>query len=221
MKRYYLLCALAFVAAASFAQNFVYQKVTAEPSDWTGEYLIVREVDSTATAWVFNGALAELDVKKNCFSVSVDKSSDRIAATAETNAATFTIAKRSDGTYSIRSHSGYYFGYNKLDTADLNNLKFDVVDKYPLNISFESDTTTKVRIQSKSGYVLRYNADPLSNRFRFYAEGKKKGVHLYRKVDTTALSDQERQDAPAVDGSLYFLPKGFYIVNGRLVYRAK
>jgi len=209
---------LSMIAAA---QKFCYQKVTVAPSDWSGEYLIVREVDSTATAWVFNGALAELDAKNNCFSVSVDKASDRIAATEQTNAATFLIAKRADGSYSIRSHSGLYIGYNNLDTANLNNLKFNAEDKYPLQITAESDTTTKVRIKSKSGYVLRFNADPLSNRFRFYAEGKKKGVHLYRKVDTTALSEEQQTISPAVDGSLYFLPKGIYIINGRLVYVAQ
>lgn len=219
MKRFLLLYALCALACAHVSAGKWYQKVKAEPSDWTGEYLIVKEVDSLQTGIVFDGSLTDLlNKKNNCFRVSISDD-DRIASDQKTDAATFVIQRQTDGTYTVRSKSGYYIGAEQADSASMTTKK-----NTPLYnaIRFESDTATKVMIQAPSGYVLRYNADPESNRFRYYAAGKKKGIHLYKKVDTTDLEDEPVKE-PAekgelIDGSLYGLPAGLYILNGKLIF---
>lgn len=213
-----LLCAIACVCAQA---GNTYVKVKADQADWSGEYLIVKEVDSLSQGIVFNGALTDLlNKKNNCFTVSIT-SDDRIASDTKTDAATFIIQKQADGTYTVRSKSGYYIGAEQADSASMTTKKNTPL---PLSISFESDTTTKVKIQAPAGYVLRYNADPASNRFRFYAEGKKKGVHLYKKVDTTdveAIETDADNAEELIDGSLYGLPEGFYIRGKKVIYIVK
>jgi len=215
-------CAL--VCAYACAGN-VYDKVRQDQTDWSGEYLIVKEVDSLSQGIIFNGALTDqLNKKHNCFTAPITDD-DRIASTEQTDAATFIIARQADGTYTIRSKSGYYIGAEQADSASMTTKKNTPL---PLSIRFESDTTTKVRIQAPGGYVLRYNNDPASDRFRFYAEGKKKGIHLYKKLDTTDVEsvevDENVNERPEgyenlIDGSLYGLPEGIWIRNGKLVWK--
>ena len=212
-----LMCALLLLCAGVMsAQEYAYVKVKTVPSDWTGEYLIVREIDSIATGVVFDGSLTDLDEKNNCFRVAIS-SDKRIASTTQTDAATFTIsqADASKGTWYIRSKSGFYIGYNKADSA---NLGYNKDPKYVNTIAFENDTTSKVKITAAGGYVLRYNKSETSNRFRYYAEGKKKAIHLYKKQSITALQSCAEEQAAPIDGSLYFLPKGFWIQSGRLLW---
>lgn len=215
MKKYlliYLLCALS--CAYAKAGND-YRKIRTDQADWSGEYLIVKEVDSLSQGIVFDGSLTDLLNKKhNCFTVQI--SDDCITSDAQTDAATFSIRKQADGTYTIRSQSGYYIGAEQADSASMTTKK-----NTPLynTIRFESDTTTKVMIQAPGGYVLRYNADPESDRFRFYAQGKKKGIHLYKKVSTTDLEEAETTESgELIDGRLYGLPAGIYILNGKKVF---
>ena len=218
MKKILLLAALTVCAWNVTGQTYSYIKVRSALTDWSGEYLIVKEVDSLNMAIVFNGSLTDLDEKHNCFRVAVENG--RIASTAQTDAATFTVrsADAAAGTWYIRSKSGYYIGYNKADSA---NLGYNVDAKYVNRIAFESDTTTKVKITAAGGYVLRYNKNEESDRFRYYAEGKKKAIHLYKKVDITALPAEEAASKAPVDGSLYMLPKGFWIMDGKVVWRGK
>ena len=217
MKKMLMCAFLLLCAGVIVAQDSVYVKVKSVPADWTGEYLIVREIDSISTGVVFDGSLSDLDEKNNCFRVPIS-SDKRIASTSQTDAATFTIsqANASKGTWYIRSKSGLYIGYNKADSA---NLGYNKEPKYENTISFENDTTSKVKIKAAGGYVLRYNKSETSNRFRYYEEGKKKAIHLYKKMDRTALkNDSETLSAP-IDGSLYFLPKGFWIQSGKLFWQ--
>lgn len=210
-----MFCCTFICATYAFAQTSTYYtKVRTAPEDWSGEYLIVKEVDSISTGIVFNGSLSDLDEKHNCFRVSIS-SDDRIALTPQTEAAAFTIRAKGDGTYYVISHSGYYIGYNKADSA---NLKYDTTPKYANTIRMESDTTTKVLIIGAGGYRLRYNQAPESDRFRYYAEGKKKGIHLYKKITTTGLGETEKEYRPAIDGSLYGLPEGFWLIDGKVVF---
>lgn len=217
MKKSFILIALTLFCFAAQARVF-YQKVTTDLTDWTGEYLIVKEVDSIQTAIVFDGSLTDLlNKKNNTFRVPViDAAVDEIASDKKTDAATFTIARQADGTYTVRSHSGYYIGTEQADSASLTTKKST---PFYHHIRFESDTTTKVLIESLNGGVLRYNADPESNRFRFYAPGKKKAIHLYKRVDTTDLEDAKPTDQPLIDGRLYSLPAGIYIQGGELIFK--
>lgn len=219
MKRLLLLLLLAAGTTALFAEEYRYVKVKTEPTDWTGEYLIVKEIDSILTGVVFDGSLVKLDAKNNCFRIALGD--DYIASTTQTDAATFTItqADAAAGTWYICSKSGYYIGYNKADSA---NLGYNLSPKYTNTIAFENDTTSKVKITATGGFVLRYNKDEASNRFRYYAEGKKKAIHLYKKTAVgAALPENEAVSAERIDGSMYLLPEGFWIENGKVVRIAK
>ena len=52
MKKLTLLLAAAMLSSMSFATTF--EKVTADPADWTGEYLLVYE-NSETEAYVWTG----------------------------------------------------------------------------------------------------------------------------------------------------------------------
>lgn len=215
MKKILLSILLCAFACAQAGATVFYQKVKTDQADWSGEYLIVKEVDSLSQGIVFDGSLTEfLNKKNNCFTVSISDD-DCITSNQKTDGATFTIAKQADGTYTIRAKSGYYIGAEQADSASMTTKK-----NTPLynTIRFESDTTTKVKIQAPGGYVLRYNNDPASNRFRFYAEGKKKAIHLYKKVDTTDIENIPMKEGELIDGRLYGLPAGIYIKDGKKIY---
>ena len=219
MKKLLFSAFLLMSAGMVMAQQYLYVKVKTAPTDWSGEYLIVREIDSIAAAVVFDGSLADLDEKNNCFRVAISKGTDKtIASTTQTDAATFTISRAdaTKNTWYIRSKSGLYIGYNKADSA---NLGYNKEPKYVNTIAFENDTTSKVKITGAGGYVLRYNKSETSNRFRYYLDGKKKAIHLYKKVDRTALKTESEALSAPINGSLYFLPQGFWIHSGRLYWR--
>lgn len=216
------LCAGVLAMTAS-AQTKQFVKLTSEPTDWTGEYLIVREVADDSTL-VFDGAIADdLDAKNNCFLVM--RTADIIPADETLLAATFTIALQGDTAYSCCSKSGLYFGYNSYkydaDSTIANTLKSGADDKYPLYLTYNADKQT-VNVMAKCGYYLRYNDDPAHNRFRFHAEGKKKSICLYKLVEeTTAVEDINPCESIRINGALYGLPEGIYIENGKLIYYVK
>ncbi|MCQ2334449.1 MAG: hypothetical protein MJZ89_01275 [Paludibacteraceae bacterium] len=222
MKKFILslfaACAFTLNASAQLIQYF--EKVTEAPADWTGEYLIVRETSDT-TVLVFDGHIADdLDVKNNCFEVPM--TDGIIDLTDELAAATFLIANQADTAWSCQSKSGLYLGYNtfKYDADSLveNTLKCGPDNKYPLYITMGEEG--KVNIQAKCGYYLRYNDDTKHNRFRFHAEGKKKAICLYRLVQVEAgVENLPIGENRIIDGALYSLPAGFYIVNGKLIYK--
>ncbi len=214
--------AVGLLSLAATAQTTQYVKVTTEPTDWTGEYLIVREVSADSTL-IFDGRIADdLDAKNNCFLVLRD--GDVIASTATLDSATFTIANQGDTAWSCCAKSGLYFGYNtakyEADSTISNTLKSGAEDKYPLWITF-NESKQNVNIQSKVGHFLRYNDDPAHNRFRFHAEGKKKAICLYKKEVLSAVEDTEVKNHIVINGALYGLPEGFFIEDGKVVRRIK
>ena len=82
----------------------VYTKVTSEPDDWSGEYLIVYEAGSV----VLDGSLTTLDVASNNQSVTI---TDYTIEAAPNDAYRFIIEK-SGSNYTIQSASGYYTATN-------------------------------------------------------------------------------------------------------------
>lgn len=224
MKKFFLTMCAAVLALGASAQMMQFVKVTTEPTDWAGEYLIVREVASDTTL-IFNGSIADdLDAKHNCFPVM--RTGDVIVAADSILASTFTIAHQGDTAYSCCSKSGLYFGYNtykyEADGVTVSNtLKSGAENKYPLYITFNAAKQT-VDIMAKCGYYLRYNDDPAHDRFRFHAEGKKKSICLYKLVELpTALEDAKPAENIRIDASLYGLPEGYFIENGKLIYVVK
>jgi uncharacterized repeat protein (TIGR02543 family) len=161
--------------SASFGQNSSnagdYVKVTSEPSDWTGEYLIVYEVGSKA----FNGALTGLDGTPNSIDVTI--ADGTIASNNTTNSAKFTITK-SGNAYTIKSASGYYIGR----TTDGNGLDFSTGQAYTNTLTFNNGD---VDVVSSGGAYLRFNHTNNQQKFRYFKSatyGNMKPIHLYKKT---------------------------------------
>ena len=145
-----------------------YVKVTEEPADWSGQYLIVYEDASYA----FDGSLSKLDAVNDYKKVTIDGA--MIESTSETDAISFTISSI-DGGYAIQSRSGYYI-YN---SSNDNALKTSTGETGVNTISLE-DGSCKI-VSSSS--VLRFNANSNQMRFRYYKSASytnQKPIQLYK-----------------------------------------
>lgn len=154
-------------------------KVTSAPSDWSGEYLIVYEDGLKA----MDGSLTTLDNYGNSISVSIQN--QRIPATAENKAATFTIAPYNSG-YSLKSKSGRYIGVGSSSNSGV--LTTSTTTAYANTISF-SDGDVNIYATYSGGwssytYYLRYYDNGTSSRFRYYRNttGNYKPIALYKRV---------------------------------------
>lgn len=158
---------------AETTKSFV--KVTSNPSDWSGKYLIVYEAGNVA----FNGSSTTLDATSNTVPVTI--SSNEIAYTDKLNAATFTI----EGSY-LKSSSGYYVG----QTSDANGLKSSTTTTYANTFTINSDDDS-VNIASGGAY-LRYNSAADQLRFRYYKSttyDDQKPIHLYKLEGSDVSGD--------------------------------
>ncbi len=154
-------------------------KVTSAPSDWSGEYLIVYEDGLKA----MDGSLTTLDNYGNSISVSIQN--QRIPATAENKAATFTIAPYNSG-YSLKSKSGRYIGVGSSSNSGV--LTTSTTTAYANTMSF-SDGDVNIYATYSGGwstytYYLRYYDNGTSSRFRYYRNttGNYKPIALYKRV---------------------------------------
>ena len=148
-------------------------KVTSDPSDWSGTYLIVYESGKVA----FDGSRTTLDAASNTKSVTI--SNGEIEATDALMAITFTITK-SGTNYTVKSKSGYYIG----QTSNANGLKSSTSTTYANTMSFNSSDKS-VNFVSGSAY-LRFNAASSDMRFRYYKSSSytnQKAIHLYKLVN--------------------------------------
>ena len=153
-----------------------FNKVTTTEDLTSGDYLIVYEQENMEQEnMAFNGGLETLDAVNN--TILVDISDNKIAATAETNAAVFTIDTE-NGT--LRSASGYYIGVS----SNANALKkSENADEYTNSFSIDEDGNAVISaVFAESTMTLRYNSASNQNRFRFYSNGSQKAIHLYKKV---------------------------------------
>ena len=167
--------------AASFAQgsNGDYEKVTAAPENWDGEYLIVYENGSKA----FDGSRTTLDATNNGIQVSI--SNNAIPATSETDAAKFTIAA-SGSNYTIQSASGYYIGRS----ANSNGLDANQTNPLPNTITY-NNSSHSVDIIGSGGAYLRFNKTTGQLRFRYFQSttySNQQPVQLYKKTAATVTT---------------------------------
>lgn len=140
-----------------------YEKVTSEPSDWSGTYLIVYETGNIA----FDGSKTQ--DSGSTFEVTI--SEGKIESTADVDAKAFTIGSMTGGYY-LKSASNKYLsgtsGSNKTNYGDSETLN---------TISFNSGD---VLITSNTS-VLRYNSG--STLFRYYKSSgytSQKAIQLYK-----------------------------------------
>ena len=157
--------------AAPGASSKYYVKVTEEPADWSGQYLIVFEEESFA----FDGSLNKLDAVNNYF--KVDITDGKIMSTSDNDSKSFTIAAK-DGGYSILSKSGYYI----YQSSNSNELKTSQEDEGTNTISIDSDGSCKIIGGANNG-VLRFNTNSGQDRFRYFkatSYTNQKPIHLYK-----------------------------------------
>ena len=183
MPSYNVTVSATFVEEGSAGGTGDFVKVTSEPTDWSGEYLIVYENGELA----FDGGLTKLDATGNTISVSI--SDGKIAATDATNAATFTIAPMTGG-YSIQAKSGLYVGWG----SDSNNGLSSQAEALQNTLSFSSEG---IDIKGSAGAHMRYNDN--DKRFRYYKSSsysQQKAIQLYKRSAPAA---------PAVMHTITFL----------------
>ena len=147
-----------------------FTKVTANKTDWSGEYLLVYENNSTAYVWT------GVDVANGNVSATINNNQIAKPATA----ATLTIAKMTDG-YSIQVNGG--------NSGD-NNGKYISGKSGSNTVNFETTASANtlaysngnVTITSNTSTIM-YNSSSSDNRFRYYKSGSsQKAVQLYEKV---------------------------------------
>ncbi|MBQ6209761.1 MAG: Ig-like domain-containing protein [Prevotella sp.] len=160
-----------------------YVKVTSSDDIVDGTYIIVCEEGSLA----FNGGLETLDATNNNIDVTI--LGDKVIATDEVDAASFTIEFAEEGygldsrIFTIKSASGLYIG----NTSDSNGLKSGTTP-YATNITIDEDGNAN--IMSAVSH-LRFNAASNQMRFRFYKSSSytnQKAIQLYRKVQLDEIT---------------------------------
>ena len=155
-----------------------YEKVTANQSDWTGEYLIVNDDKSVA----MDGSLASPDTDGNHVSVTI--SDGKVTANAAAKAAAFTIEKSGDG-YGIKGTSGKYIG----NTSNSNALTASA--QVMLN-TLTYSASEGMLIKSSGGAYLRFNNGTTAGRFRYYKSGSysaQQPVQLYKLTASAGGDD--------------------------------
>ena len=176
MKRLSIFFAALMACTLSFAQT-TFEKVTATPADWSGEYLLVYESSATE-AYVWNG----LDAANGYTTATIADGK----ITAE-DLVTLTIASI-DGGYSILlnggDNNGKYVGY----TAAKNGMNLST-SAIKNTLAIESNA-----VAIKSGTTpstMRFNKASDQMRFRYYKTGQQ-AVQLYKKrtaeIPATAIA---------------------------------
>ena len=144
-----------------------YVKVTSEPADWSGDYLLVYEDNSTAYVWTGVDSTS-------CYATSTI-SEDSISKPE--GAVTLTIASVSDG-YSIMVNGGTNDGKYIYGSTGSNALNFGT-SAVANTLSYDSN----VEIVSNTSH-LRFNSASDQMRFRYFKSASyssQKVVSLYKE----------------------------------------
>ena len=180
------LCAV-FKKTESCGVPANYIKITEEPSDWSGRYLIVFEgatVNSHEVAPnAFNGNLNTLDATSNYVKVTLNSGS--ISIDDNNKNAYFDITKASGG-YSITSASGITIGNDNTTNA----LKTGTTLINTIALATGGNVTI-----TSHGTTLQFNANSDQTRYRYYTSTNQKPIYLYKLEDfaTTTYTITEPQ----------------------------
>ncbi len=145
-----------------------YVKVTEEPADWSGQYLIVYEEQSIA----LDGSLTKIDAAQNYTTVSIQ--GNQIMSTSETDGISFKFEQISGG-YSIKSKSGYYI-YN---TTGKNSIATSTTETGINEISYNTENNTCSITSNKLSLLFYSNNNASQQRFRYYTS-EQKAISLYK-----------------------------------------
>ncbi len=176
----------------------VYQKVTAEPTDWSGEYILVYD-DGEGMSYVWNGN------DENYGYVLTSSSNDIISGAF----VTITLAPMTGG-YSVQvnggDNNGKYIGgqsgSNKIvyDTKEILN----TIQQYPVGT-----------VMTSNSCEMRFNAANNVMRFRYYSSGQSV-VQLYKKqVYTRTVTPGDFGTICLPYGSSNYSGATFYEIVGK------
>lgn len=188
-----------------------FAKVTEEPQDWSGIYLLVYEDEKGAQ--VLDGSLDSFDGANKSVSATITNgkiTSDGVKYIDYS----FEIKRYMDG-YSLKSNSGYYLG-----TTDHKKLAASNSTPYKHDIALAADGSAEITFDSK--YILRYNTS--AKMFRYYSSGQEP-IYLYKAEPLATSIEQPTTAGKALDDSIYNLSgqkvtrsyKGIAIRNGRKI----
>ncbi len=179
-------------ASQGAISNGAYTKVTKAPTDWSGDYILVYESGS----YIFDGSLSNPNAMGNIRNVTISGNSVPYA-----NAHNYrvTIAKRSDGTYSLRTARGLYIGC----TGSYSGLAYGATDLYSNQITLNSNGTAT--ITAPNGSIL--GCFSTLKRFQYFSGTTGYGaIALYRRTTTgaTTIYTTQLPDIPnsSVDDSV-------------------
>ena len=171
------------------AQGQTFEKITSEPADWSGEYLLVYENSSTQ-AYVWTGVDAANGYSQYAIS------DGKITAT---DAVTITIAPMTGG-YSIKVNGSTNDGKYISGTKNSNKINFGTTEA--LNTLTYSESEVTIKSNSK---VMRFNSNSDQKRFRYYSSGQQ-SVQLYKKVEGGGGGTIETVSTPSItpNGGTFF-----------------
>ena len=169
------------------ADSATYIRVTADQSDWSGEYLLVYEAGSLA----FDGSLSTPDAVNNYQSVTID--GDTITA----DPAIAVTIEAVDGGYVLKSASGLYLYHSSEANKLSSTANQSTAAKYPLTISVVDDG---VDLALSSGPHMRFNAAADQMRFRYYKSTSytnQKPVALYKLAEGAVTPEPSEPSEPS------------------------
>ena len=138
-----------------------YEKVTSEPDDWSGKYLIVYE----GTPAYLDGSLvpgkSAGQIGSAAGMISTTISNDRITSSADVDKSIVIIEKSGDG-YALKASSGKYMGMSGNDNGMKSS---ETASTYVHTITFNVDNSVSL-LSSDAKTKLAYNKS--SNYFRYY-----------------------------------------------------
>ena len=188
-----LLCAL-IVGGASSVWGQTYKKVTSEPTDWSGEYLIVYESSSTS-GYVWSGVDANSNYKTATISSgTITKPADAVSVT---------IASMTGG-YSIQVNGGTNNGKYISGTKDSNTTNFNAIAAAN-TLSYSSG----VDIASNTSHFV-FNSTSGTTRYRYYKSATYSGSaykrpQLYKKAYTVTYDANGGSGTMTDANSPYFM----------------
>ena len=174
MKRSFTLLAAALMLLTFLVQPLglrgqnTFEKVTSNPNDWTGEYLLVYEVESSAYCWTGVDAA-------DCYEVTTISDGVINAGSSFTTI----VIQPMEGGYSIQVNGGTNNGQYISGQSGTNKIVFG--GSPVLNTLEYSDGCTSI-VSNTS--VMRYNNNANNNRFRYFKSttyDQQEPVQLYKK----------------------------------------
>lgn len=158
-----------------------YEKVTTEPANWAGDYLIVADIPAAgskveAGTYAMRSTGINLDYVGNYAAVSPATAGGKTTITTGQEFQ-FQIAAVTGG-YSIKGQGNKYIGWGSASSNGMNSSDTALVN----TISFEDSVASIICSEGTKGLKL----DKDSGQFRYYSNP---GVHLYKLAESTEAAD--------------------------------